>query len=153
MKTYQQTALAIAMCALAGAAVAQSSSPSGSTPNSGSSTTATQPATGSSSTGSTTQGSQGTSGMNQGGRVNQGTQGTTGMSQGSGTTGSSGTARMPSRTDSADSAYRSLDASNRGYLSKTDVQGLSGFNFDQADANHDGRLTRDEFAKAWGQSK
>jgi len=69
------------------------------------------------------------------------------MSQGS------TSARMPARTDSADSAYKSLDTSNRGYLSKSDVQGLSGFNFDQADANHDGRLTRDEFSKAWGQSK
>jgi hypothetical protein len=141
MKAYQQTALAIAMCALAGAAVAQSSSPSTSSPNSGSSSTATQGTTGS--------------------RVNQGSQGSTGtgMSQGSGTSGTSGmaqgssTTRMPSRTDSADSAYKSLDSSNRGYLSKSDVQGISGFNFDQADINHDGRLTKDEFSKAWGQSK
>ena len=137
MKTTQQTALALAMFALAGAAVAQTS-PSTTTPmNKSPSTTATQPSSGSPS-------------------VNQGSQGTSGMSQGSGTSGmtqGSSSMRTPSRTDSADSAYKSLDSSNRGYLSKSDVQGISGFNFDQADANHDGRLTRDEFAKAWGHSK
>ena len=128
MKAYRQTTLALALCALAGVTVAQTS-PSPTTPmNSGSSPTATQPSTGSPA-------------------VNQGSQGTPGMSQGS------TSARMPARTDSADSAYKSLDTSNRGYLSKSDVQGLSGFNFDQADSNHDGRLTRDEFSKAWGQSK
>jgi len=136
MKTYQQTALALAMFALAGAGVAQTS-PSTTTPMNKSPATATQPSTSSPS-------------------VNQGSQGTSGMSQGSGTSGmtqGSSAMRTPSRTDSADSAYKSLDSSNRGYLSKSDVQGLSGFNFDQADSNHDGRLTRDEFSKAWGQSK
>jgi len=141
MKAYHQTTLALALCALAGVTVAQTS-PSPATPmNSGSSTTATQPSTGSP---AANQGSQGTTGTAQ---RNQGASGTSSMSQGS------TSARMPARTDSADSAYKSLDASNRGYLSKSDVQGLSGFNFDQADANHDGRLTRDEFSKAWGQSK
>ena len=141
MKAYHQTALAIAMFALAGAATAQTS-PSTTTPMDKSpSTTATQPST------TATQPATG---------VNPGSQGTSGMSQGSqGTTGMSGStsARMPARTDSAESAYKSLDSSNRGYLSKSDVQSLSGFNFDQADANHDGRVTRDEFAKAWSQSK
>ena len=139
MKAYRQTTLALALCALAGVTVAQTS-PSTTTPmNSGSSPTTTQPSTGSP---AVNPGSQGTTGQR-----NQGTSGTSGMSQGS------TSARMPARTDSADSAYKSLDASNRGYLSKSDVQGLSGFNFDHADANHDGRLTRDEFSKAWGQSK
>jgi hypothetical protein len=62
---------------------------------------------------------------------------------------SSASTPMPSRTESADMAYRQLDANNKGYLTKGDVMGISGFNFDQADTNHDGRLSRDEFAKAW----
>jgi Ca2+-binding EF-hand superfamily protein len=61
---------------------------------------------------------------------------------------------MPSPSESADSAYRTLDAANRGYLSKSDVQGINGFSFEAADTNHDGKLTRDEFARAWSsQSK
>lgn len=60
------------------------------------------------------------------------------------------TMRMPSRTEPADSAYRSLDTANRGYLSKSDVHGLAGFSFDDADANKDGKLSKEEFARAWG---
>jgi Ca2+-binding EF-hand superfamily protein len=63
------------------------------------------------------------------------------------------TLRMPSRSEPADSAYRALDAGNRGYLSKTDVQGLEGFSFDQADANKDGRISKEEFARAWSAKK
>jgi len=62
---------------------------------------------------------------------------------------SSPSAQMPSRMESADAAYRQLDTNNKGFLTKGDVIGISGFNFDQADTNHDGRLSRDEFAKAW----
>ena len=57
--------------------------------------------------------------------------------------------KAPSRSEPADSAYRSLDAANRGYLQKGDVQGLSGFSFDDADTNKDGRLSKEEFSKAW----
>ena len=65
----------------------------------------------------------------------------------------SATAQMPSRTDSADAAWKSLDTANRGFLSKSDVQGLDGISFDQADTNKDGRLSKEEFAKAWSSKK
>jgi len=56
-------------------------------------------------------------------------------------------AGMPSRTDSANAAWQKLGS--KGYVSKDDVKDLSGFSFDTADANHDGRLSQDEFSKAW----
>jgi Ca2+-binding EF-hand superfamily protein len=59
------------------------------------------------------------------------------------------TQALPSRTEPADSAYRTLDPSNRGYLSKSDVAGLEGFSFDQADTNKDGRISKEEFARYW----
>ncbi len=54
---------------------------------------------------------------------------------------------MPSRTESADSAWQKLGS--KGYVTKDDVKDLSGFSFDAADANHDGRLSQDEFRRAW----
>jgi hypothetical protein len=63
------------------------------------------------------------------------------------------TMRMPSRTEPADTAFRSLDPANRGYLSKSDVQGLDGISFDQADTNKDGRLSKEEFERAWAAKK
>lgn len=60
---------------------------------------------------------------------------------------------VPSRSEPADSAFRALDANNRGYLSKSDVSAISGFSFEQADNNKDGKLTKDEFAKAWSAPK
>jgi hypothetical protein len=63
---------------------------------------------------------------------------------------SMGTATTPSRTESADTAFRTLDPANRGYLSQGDVARLPGFTtFEQADTNKDGRLGSDEFSKAW----
>jgi len=61
--------------------------------------------------------------------------------------------RMPSRTESADTAFRSLDSANRGFLSKSEVQGLDGISFDQADTNKDGRLSKEEFERAWAAKK
>lgn len=61
----------------------------------------------------------------------------------------SSTMHIPARSEPADSAYRSLDTANRGYLSKSEVQGIQGFSFDSADTNKDGKLSKDEFAKAW----
>ena len=119
--SFRRPLLVLALCAMAGAVAAQSpSSPSGSA---GTGTTAPS-ATG---TPMTTPAAPATS------------SGTSGTSQ-----------RLPSRTDTADNAYKTLDSANRGYLTKNDVQGISGFSFDAADTNHDGRLTRDEFNRAWG---
>lgn len=57
----------------------------------------------------------------------------------------------PGRAETPDSAFRKLDAANKGYISKEDAKQLSGFDpaFQQADANNDGKLTQDEFKKAW----
>ena len=61
------------------------------------------------------------------------------------------TAIPPGRAETPDSAFRKLDAANKGYVSKDDAKQLSGFDaaFQQADANNDGKLTQDEFKKAW----
>jgi Ca2+-binding EF-hand superfamily protein len=57
----------------------------------------------------------------------------------------------PSKAETADSAFKKLDPAGRGYVSRQDVQQLSGFDpvFVQNDANRDGRLSSGEFQKAW----
>ena len=57
----------------------------------------------------------------------------------------------PSKSEMSDSAFKKLDASNKGYVTKDDTKTLSGFDssFQAADADHDGKLTADEFKKAW----
>ena len=57
----------------------------------------------------------------------------------------------PSKAETADAAFKKLDASGRGYVTAEDVKSLSGFDkaFQSNDANHDGKLTADEFKKAW----
>lgn len=59
-------------------------------------------------------------------------------------------AKMPTKSDNAQSAFKMIDSANRGYVTKEEMDRLSGFSgFDAADANRDGRLTNEEFAKAW----
>ena len=60
-------------------------------------------------------------------------------------------AASPSKAESPDMAFRKLDMSGRGYVSKEDTHALSGFDkaFQDNDANHDGKLTQAEFKKAW----
>jgi len=57
----------------------------------------------------------------------------------------------PSKSEMSDSAFKKLDASNKGYITKDDAKSLSGFDssFQAADSDHDGKLTVDEFKKAW----
>jgi hypothetical protein len=57
----------------------------------------------------------------------------------------------PSRAETPDAAFKKLDASGKGYVSQEDAKVLSGFDqaFQASDANHDGKLTADEFNKAW----
>ena len=73
-------------------------------------------------------------------------------------TNPSGTASMssakaipPSKSETSDSAFKKLDASNKGYVTRDDAKRVEGFDrsFQSADANHDGKLTSDEFKKAW----
>jgi len=57
----------------------------------------------------------------------------------------------PSKSETPDAAFKKLDASNKGYVTRDDARSVSGFDrsFQAADSNHDGKLTNDEFKKAW----
>ena len=58
---------------------------------------------------------------------------------------------IPSKAELPDAAFKKLDAGGKGYVSKEDVRGLSGFDksFELADAKKNGKLTPEEFRKAW----
>jgi hypothetical protein len=119
ISSHARPLLAVALMAMFGVAAAQTSGTAGSTGTAGSPPGAT--------------GSP---------KMDTSTTGTTGARSGA------GTSAMGSSAGSSDSAeFRSLDKSNRGYLQRNDVTGISGFSFDQADLNHDGRISQDEFAQ------
>lgn len=78
------------------------------------------------------------------------------FAQGAGTTASpnnpSATMSVaPSKTETPDSAFKKLDPTAKGYVSKDDVAQLQGFDaaFQRADANKDGKLSPNEFNQAW----
>lgn len=81
------------------------------------------------------------------------TGGPTGQSMNPSGTGSMSSANVipPSKSETADSAFKKLDMSNKGYVTRDDAKSVSGFDraFQAADANHDGKLSNDEFKKAW----
>jgi hypothetical protein len=58
---------------------------------------------------------------------------------------------VPNKSELAISAFRKLDADNKGYVTRADVAQLAGFEsaFAQADQNRDGRLNASEFNSAW----
>ena len=57
---------------------------------------------------------------------------------------------MPSTTEGSLTAFDKLDATHRGYLTRSDTARLSvSVDFDAADRNRDGRLDIDEFQRAW----
>ena len=57
----------------------------------------------------------------------------------------------PSRSELPDAAFKKLDVSGKGYVTRDDTHELEGFDavFDRNDRNHDGRLDADEFKRAW----
>jgi hypothetical protein len=57
----------------------------------------------------------------------------------------------PSRSELADSAFKKLNGVQKGYVTRDDTKELEGFDavFQQNDGNHDGKLTPDEFKRAW----
>jgi hypothetical protein len=80
---------------------------------------------------------------------------TTTESTPSGTTTTTTTTRTYSKSDSPDVVYESIDSNNRGYVTRTETERISGFGdaFDKADKEHSGRLTREEFNSAWREYK
>jgi hypothetical protein len=62
----------------------------------------------------------------------------------------SGRGGLPTRSDSAATAFRALDSSQRGYVTRADTDRVAGFvGFDNADRNRDGQLSPEEFHDAW----
>jgi hypothetical protein len=70
---------------------------------------------------------------------------------GAGSAGGGPIGDVPSKQEISAKAFDKLTAGKREFVTRADVAGLPGFDsaFEQADANHDGRLTEDEFNTAW----
>lgn len=60
---------------------------------------------------------------------------------------------VPSKSEMADSAFKKLDASGKGYVAKSDTKALEGFDkiFDKVDSKNTGKLTYPQFRQAWQQ--
>ena len=60
-------------------------------------------------------------------------------------------ASVPSKTDSAETAFKKLDRSGKGYVTWDDIAGLPDFAtaFANADSTHLGRLNLIGFTQAW----
>jgi hypothetical protein len=127
LSSHVRPLLAVAVMAVFGVAAAQTTgsgmgatgSPGNTTPKMG--TTGTTPGTMDNRSGTDTSVGSGTNSVGSG-------------------VGSNAGATSPANT------FRSLDTANRGYLQRSDVTSVQGFSFDQADMNHDGRISQDEFA-------
>ena len=65
-------------------------------------------------------------------------------------TPATGAALTPSPFEPAANVFLRLDTGHTGFLTREQVAPLERFPFDAADTNHDGRLSTEEFAKAWG---
>ena len=58
---------------------------------------------------------------------------------------------IPSKSESAASAFDKLDTTHSGYVTKAQTAKLEGFDaaFAKADTNHNGKLSRSQFEIAW----
>lgn len=58
---------------------------------------------------------------------------------------------VPNKAELPDSAFKKLDAANKGYVTIQDTAGLDGFDkiFHTVDTEHTGRLDFAQFKKAW----
>ena len=58
---------------------------------------------------------------------------------------------IPSKSESAASAFEKLDTTHSGYVTKAQTAKLEGFDtaFEKADVNHNGKLDQSEFSVAW----
>jgi len=54
-----------------------------------------------------------------------------------------------SRSESSGAAFQKLDPNGLGYVTRSDFARMGGGDFDAADANHDGKLSYDEFQRYW----
>ncbi|MGE5468458.1 MAG: hypothetical protein ACM3Y9_13620 [Ignavibacteria bacterium] len=60
---------------------------------------------------------------------------------------------IPNKAEMAESAFKKLDATGKGYVTLQDTSGLEGFEpaFREADTDHTGKLDLPRFKKAWAQ--
>lgn len=60
---------------------------------------------------------------------------------------------IPSKSEMAESAFKKLDATGKGYVTMEDTRGLDGFDraFRVADSGHTGKLDFRQFKKAWAE--
>jgi len=60
---------------------------------------------------------------------------------------------LPGKYELADSAFKKLDPTKKGYVEKGDIKGLEGFDviFDEVDSKHTGMLDHSQFVIAWKQ--
>jgi hypothetical protein len=58
---------------------------------------------------------------------------------------------IPSKSESAASAFEKLDTTHSGYVTKAETAKLEGFDtaFEKADVSHNGKLNQSEFSVAW----
>lgn len=60
---------------------------------------------------------------------------------------------VPGKFELADSAFKKLDPTGKGYVAREDIQELTGFDriFDEVDSAHTGKLDHSQFVTAWKQ--